>query len=45
MVQTFEERRDVVLEDLRAIPGVECQKPGGPFIFPQILAGFVSLWA
>ena len=37
MVQTFEERRDVVLEGLRAIPGVECQKPGGAFyLFPNI---------
>ena len=37
MVRTFEERRDAVLEDLRAIPGVECQKPGGAFyLFPNI---------
>ncbi len=37
MVRTFEERRDAVLEDLRAIPGVECQKPGGAFyMFPNI---------
>jgi aspartate/methionine/tyrosine aminotransferase len=37
MVRTFGERRDVILEDLRAIPGVECQKPGGAFyLFPNI---------
>jgi len=37
MVRTFEDRRDAVLEDLRAIPGVECQKPGGAFyLFPNI---------
>ncbi|MFZ9009877.1 MAG: pyridoxal phosphate-dependent aminotransferase [bacterium] len=37
MVRTFEERRDAVLEDLWAIPGVECQKPGGAFyLFPNI---------
>ena len=37
MVRTFEERRDAVLEDLRAIPGVDCQKPGGAFyLFPNI---------
>ena len=37
MVTTFEKRRDVILEELRSIPGVECQKPGGAFyLFPNM---------
>ena len=37
MAQTFEKRRDVILNQLNAIEGVTCQKPGGAFyLFPNI---------
>ena len=37
MALTFEKRRDVIVEDLNAIDGVACQKPGGAFyLFPNI---------
>jgi len=37
MVAAFQERRDVVVTGLNAIPGVTCQKPSGAFyVFPNI---------
>lgn len=37
MVRAFQERRDVVVASLNAIPGVRCQKPRGAFyVFPNI---------
>lgn len=37
MAQTFEKRRDAILEMLNGIKGVTCQKPGGAFyLFPNI---------
>lgn len=37
MVTAFQERRDVVVSGLNAIPGVTCQKPSGAFyVFPNI---------
>lgn len=37
MVNTFQERRDVILEKLNALKGVSCIKPGGAFyLFPNI---------
>ena len=37
MGAAFQERRDVVVEGLNAIPGVTCQKPMGAFyVFPNI---------
>jgi len=37
MVAAFRERRDVVLERLRAIDGVHCPTPGGAFyVFPEV---------
>jgi aspartate/methionine/tyrosine aminotransferase len=37
MVRAFQERRDVVIAGLNAIPGVSCQKPRGAFyVFPNI---------
>lgn len=37
MVQAFQERRDVVVAGLNAIPGVRCQNPQGAFyVFPNI---------
>ena len=37
MAKTFEMRRDVILEQLNAIDGITCQKPGGAFyLFPNI---------
>jgi len=37
MVRAFQERRDAVVEGLRAIPGVSCQVPRGAFyVFPNI---------
>ena len=37
MVATFEERRNVIWQQLNDIPGVSCQKPGGAFyLFPNI---------
>lgn len=37
MVAAFQERRDVVVDDLNAIPGVSCHKPKGAFyVFPNI---------
>jgi aspartate aminotransferase len=37
MVAAFQERRDVVVEGLNAIPGISCNKPGGAFyLFPNI---------
>ncbi len=37
MVNAFQERRDVVVAGLNAIPGIHCQKPKGAFyVFPNI---------
>jgi aspartate aminotransferase len=37
MTQTFEKRRDVVVNMLNKIPGMNCQTPGGAFyLFPNI---------
>lgn len=37
MVETFQERRDLVVEGLNAIEGIRCQKPKGAFyVFPNI---------
>ena len=37
MVASFQERRDVVVDGLNAIPGVSCHKPRGAFyVFPNI---------
>ena len=37
MVAAFQERRDVVVPALNAIPGVRCQNPGGAFyVFPNV---------
>lgn len=39
MRREFEVRRNLIVEGLRAIPGVECEMPGGAFYaFPQVLA-------
>lgn len=39
MVEAFSKRRDVIVELLNAIPGVECATPGGAFYaFPSIAA-------
>lgn len=37
MREAFQQRRDVVVEGLNAIPGIRCRKPGGAFyLFPNI---------
>jgi aspartate/methionine/tyrosine aminotransferase len=37
MVGAFEERRDLVVDALEKIPGVQCQKPRGAFyVFPNV---------
>ena len=37
MVEAFQERRDIVVAGLNAIPGICCQKPKGAFyVFPNI---------
>jgi aspartate/methionine/tyrosine aminotransferase len=37
MVQTFEKRRDEILEALNQVEGISCRKPGGAFyLFPNI---------
>ncbi|HEX7678200.1 MAG TPA: aminotransferase class I/II-fold pyridoxal phosphate-dependent enzyme [Thermoanaerobaculia bacterium] len=37
MVQTFQQRRELVVDGLNAIPGITCHKPGGAFyVFPNI---------
>lgn len=37
MVETFQERRNLVIEGLNAIDGIRCQKPKGAFyVFPNI---------
>jgi len=37
MAQTFEKRRDVIVDMLNAIEGISCQTPGGAFyLFPNI---------
>jgi aspartate/methionine/tyrosine aminotransferase len=37
MVETFQKRRDLVVDGLKAIEGIRCQKPKGAFyVFPNI---------
>lgn len=37
MVETFQQRRDVVVKGLNEIPGIRCVNPGGAFyVFPNI---------
>ena len=37
MAKTFEQRRDVILEMLNRIEGIQCRRPGGAFyLFPNI---------
>ena len=37
MVDAFDERRQVILERLNALPGFRCVRPGGAFYaFPNI---------
>jgi len=37
MIESFQSRRDVVVEALEAIDGISCQRPGGAFyVFPNI---------
>jgi aspartate/methionine/tyrosine aminotransferase len=37
MVATFQQRRDLVVDGLNAIPGIRCQRPKGAFyVFPNI---------
>ncbi len=37
MVKAFQDRRDVVVRELNAIPGIKCQMPKGAFyVFPNI---------
>ena len=37
MVQTFDQRRHVIVQELNAIPGFRCVEPGGAFYaFPNI---------
>ena len=37
MVKTFQERRDLVVDGLNAIKGIQCQRPKGAFyVFPNI---------
>ncbi|MDP6776437.1 MAG: pyridoxal phosphate-dependent aminotransferase [Candidatus Latescibacteria bacterium] len=39
MRRAFEERRDVIVEGLNAIPGISCRKPRGAFyVFPDVSA-------
>lgn len=42
MVQCFQERRDVVLELLNAIPGVRCRKPSGAFYLWPNISGVIE---
>lgn len=46
MVKAFRERRDFVLADLQAIPGIVCPKPEGAFyLFPDCSAYFGRMTA
>lgn len=46
MVTAFQERRDVMVAGLNAIPGIRCAKPGGAFyLFPNVSAVCRSLGA
>jgi aspartate/methionine/tyrosine aminotransferase len=37
MVESFQERRDLMVAGLEAIPGVSCRRPGGAFyVFPNV---------
>ncbi|OUM98992.1 MAG: aspartate aminotransferase [Firmicutes bacterium ZCTH02-B6] len=41
MVAAFRKRRDLIVEGLRALPGVTCQVPPGAFyVFPRVDAAF-----
>jgi aspartate aminotransferase len=45
MRQAFQERRDVIVSLLNAIPGVTCLRPGGAFYaFPNVSAYFGKSW-
>lgn len=44
MARSFRERRDMVLERLRAIDGIRCPKPEGAFyVFPQVDAFYDTI--
>lgn len=46
MVESFERRRDIVVEALNGLPGVHCQKPKGAFyVFPNISGALEHLGA
>ena len=37
MVETFKQRRDVIVDGLNAIPGITCLRPKGAFyVFPNV---------
>jgi len=45
MRREFQNRRDVIIEKLNAIPGVTCLKPQGAFyVFPNITGLFEKKW-
>ena len=45
MRQAFGERRDWIVPALNAIPGVECQTPGGAFyVFPNVSSVYGKSW-
>lgn len=45
MRQAFQERRDWIVPALNAIPGVECQTPGGAFyVFPNVSSVYGRNW-
>jgi aspartate aminotransferase len=45
MRKAFHERRDLIVGLLNAIPGIECQTPGGAFyVFPKISGLFGKTW-
>ena len=45
MRQAFQERRDYIVSALNAIPGFECQNPGGAFyVFPNVSALYGKNW-
>ena len=45
MRQAFQERRDWIVPALNAIPGVECQTPGGAFyVFPNVSRVYGKSW-
>jgi aspartate aminotransferase len=45
MRKAFHERRDLIVGLLNAIPGIECQTPGGAFyVFPKVSGLFGKKW-